>query len=418
MAVVSQGAAPLASADQVAMEVEVLSLLDERAVQTVVQRVGDYWKQQAQPTAEHLAWFDVEFEQAVHCGLLDTVNADPKRPRVHAFGRFEHTTADLRFAGTKAGHPNPDYVYRFIPVDGEERYILHCRAVGELPEALEISLLNQKQEYVGNLSRHELVLDVDGGFRITIDATPAAGRNNHIQSRDDVRQVLIRDIHRDLRVQRPVQIEVERRGADGVGTRPGVATLAETCEGHLRKFVDDLLWVNKNLLFNRPANLFETPRVSNDGVWSNKQAYSAGHFELADETAMVLTLELGAAAYAVVPVSNVWGGLGRVLDRQTTLSTGCAAPNPDGTFTFVVAHSDPGVHNWVDPDGLHSGIMFIRWAGLNPSRSDRGGPSLSTTFTNLGELPAHLPDGVPVIDQRGRERLLEERRRDYLRVMG
>jgi len=36
--------------------------------------------------------------------------------------------------------------------------------------------------------------------------------------------------------------------------------------------------------------------------------------------------------------------------------------NADGTYTFVVSTVDPGVHNWLDPDDMDTGILTLRWA--------------------------------------------------------
>ena len=37
-------------------------------------------------------------------------------------------------------------------------------------------------------------------------------------------------------------------------------------------------------------------------------------------------------------------------------------PNEDGTYTYVISATDPGVHNWIDSDGLREGILTLRMA--------------------------------------------------------
>ena len=37
--------------------------------------------------------------------------------------------------------------------------------------------------------------------------------------------------------------------------------------------------------------------------------------------------------------------------------------NPDGSVTFVVTASDPGVGNFLDTAGHRSGTMLLRWTG-------------------------------------------------------
>jgi hypothetical protein len=152
--------------------------------------------------------------------------------------------------------------------------------------------------------------------------------------------------------------------------------------------------------------------VNKGGIYSVAQAYSAGHYCLQDNEAMVITLTLGGAAYAVAPVNNIWGGLGDYLRHRSTIGTGRAAANPDGSYTFVLSLRDPGVANWVDPDGMTEGVMFFRWAGLSPDYAGAP-PQLHTKIVPFADLQSALPKDVPRLDAAGRAQQMEDHLEAY-----
>ena len=82
----------------------------------------------------------------------------------------------------------------------------------------------------------------------------------------------------------------------------------------------------------------------------------------------------GGARYFTVPISNVWGTTMGILDRTGSLNKAQSEPNADGTWTYVLANADPGVHNWVDPCGLPEGILTLRMAEFPDSARPRASP--------------------------------------------
>ncbi|MEO6247684.1 MAG: hypothetical protein ABIO85_03770 [Sphingomicrobium sp.] len=406
---------PLATPDQVHIESRAIALLARTDVQGICRRAAQHWIDALSPNPEHRSCFEAEFEQAAFCGLMNAVNADPTRPRIHAFGRFAHNLGGHSVPATKSGHPNPDYIYRFMALEGGARYILRGRVSGQMPTAVEIGMLTAEQFYQHNISRRALVIAADGHFTITIDPDPAGGRANHFRSTPETRQLLMRDVIGDLSQQRPLEIWVESVEPASAALPDSDDAIAASCEVHIRKHIDDLIWVYNQLIIKASPNHFETPAIHKSGVYGVSQASCAVNFDLAEENAFVITLGLGNAAYAVVPVSNYWGGVGRSLDRQVTLGTGRARPDPDGRYTFVVSHSDPGVPNWVDPAGLHQGVLFLRWVGFDPA--DQRLPTLDARHLDLRQVDALLAEGTPRLSAADRQAQLARRRRDYLGVM-
>jgi hypothetical protein len=170
-------------------------------------------------------------------------------------------------------------------------------------------------------------------------------------------------------------------------------------------------------MLQRPANQWDKPAIHSGAAFISTQAYSGCRYRLNNDEALVFNLTLGNAGYAVVPVNNLWGGINDYLNHIGTLGTGRAKPNPDGSYTFVLSLTDPGIHNWVDPDGQREGLSIVRWIGFDRSKPHVD-PTLDVKLVKLSELHGILPAGTPRIDAAGRRAQIAKHRADYLAAMG
>jgi len=136
-----------------------------------------------------------------------------------------------------------------------------------------------------------------------------------------------------------------------------------------------------------------------------------GKFELADDEALVLDVHLGGAKYFIAPITNIWGTTNEIVRRTGSLNSAQSKPNGDGTYTFVVSTPDPGIYNWIDPDGMREGLMTLRWAEF-----DGGRPSpqlgVKSRIVKLAELPRAVPKDAFVTPD-GRRSQLAERAASY-----
>jgi hypothetical protein len=85
-----------------------------------------------------------------------------------------------------------------------------------------------------------------------------------------------------------------------------------------------------------------------------------------------------------------------------------ALPNANGTTVYVLAASDPGVHNWIDTVGLHEGWMLLRWQGVPPS-TDPAQLIGSVRTVKLHQLDSALPPDTPRADLRSRAAQIQSR---------
>lgn len=401
---------PLDTPDQRWVERLALRILGDRSLAVVGESVAQHWIAQITPDEAQLGQFELELERAVFCGLMNTANADPRRPLIHAFGRLEHEVDGKTVPATRTAHTNLDYVYRFVPLDGASS--LHIRGRvhdGQAPLAIEYALLTAGQVYQKTLALADIAISSDGTFDIYVDGEEAGDRQNHFQVDQDSYQLLLRDVIGDPRSQLPLDLEIVRAAPLPDPASIELPVLDATAQAHIQKHVDDLIFTTRNFAMAGLANQFGDPAINKTGIYSASQAYSIGHVRLDRDEAMIITLTLGSAAYATVPLTNIWGGVGEILAVRSNVSTPLATRNGDGSFTFVISLTDPGTYNWVEigPDG--TGCLFMRWVGL----TDGVAPEMSASIVHLDNWrpPAELvrngrPDGGKDL-----------RREGYCRVM-
>ncbi len=75
-------------------------------------------------------------------------------------------------------------------------------------------------------------------------------------------------------------------------------------------------------------------------------------------------------------------------NAQSSLNRHQAVIDGDRVLRVVVATTDPGVHNWLDTTGHHSGSLQCRWSGGTEC------PQVSVTRVPLTSLEQVLPAAV------------------------
>lgn len=160
------------------------------------------------------------------------------------------------------------------------------------------------------------------------------------------------------------------------------------------------------------VNVLPQPVVRTSGGFLATQANSLGHFLLTDDVAYVLTLRLGNAKYMTFPVDDFWQVNSDYHTHTSSLNNRQALPNADGTYTFVLSVRDPGVHNWIDPDGQHELVTQLRWQGLPATTPPGGGPGIvSQAVVPLSDLRQALPADTVYVTPAQRLQQQQERAR-------
>ena len=116
---------------------------------------------------------------------------------------------------------------------------------------------------------------------------------------------------------------------------------------------------------------------------------------MADDQALVLTLDPIGAKYLSVQLASGWLSSLDYLHHTASLNLSQAKPNTDGTLTLLVAPKDPGVTNWLDTTGLHEDTLFVRWQKL-PGLLDAHAQGVrSVRLVKVAELDPTLPRLTP-----------------------
>jgi hypothetical protein len=385
-------------------------LSDPEVVQARDQGEQDLLSAIPNPTPETRAHFKQAAAEIAFFGALNGLNDDPLHPRITFVGRSGRTVHGTFTLAPKGIDENPDSIYRVIPMDGVSTYRIRGHVAKNRPVVNEFSVLSDAWQTIGNLSSGDLKVEADGGFTITVGPDPATGPN-HIQTKPDANYMTIRDTLSDWAHQRPNALSVQRIAGPPDGPplsherQLGKVIVkikryfAETVKGHTR-------------ILARPANVFVQPEIkATDGMLIT-QAYSLGHFQLETDQALVLTIHPGTARYMTVPVSNLWGTTMDPIHHLSSRNLDQVAKNPDGSFTVVLAQTDPGLENWIDTEGLSEGMLFLRWAAIADSGPNAPKPAVESKVVSLTELPAAAPM-LGKVDKAAREAELRQRAHDY-----
>lgn len=403
---------PVATPEQHAFERRAVELMGHPTLVTTKEQARQYWLDTIKPTGGMRESFDWAFEEVMFGAIIWSLNQDPLYPGVVTITRLPHRLGDLDIPGSRWGIDNPDSIYRVIPISGDEKYLIHGRVAERRLTENYFTLWDEHMGTVDVFDGKDLVLDADGSFTITVDSDPADGRANHIRSAEQAKQFYIRDVIFDWANDRANELSVERLGPPP--SRPPFSEdeQVELTAQYMRNWVENTIRWN-NQAINEAANRFDfTIDRDSDGALRN-QIYIMSRFDLGgDDQALVFTVDMGGADYFIAPITNYWGTTNDIVDRTGCLNKHQSVANADGTYTFVVSMADPGVHNWLDPCGMHEGILTLRWAEF---AGGRAGDSLSVTsqLVPLAELGGHLPEGTRFVTAPERAAQLRERAASY-----
>ena len=136
-----------------------------------------------------------------------------------------------------------------------------------------------------------------------------------------------------------------------------------------------------------PVNTLTEPRLTPGGLTTQ---YSAvGHYELADDQAMVVTVPASDAPYQGTQLGSMWYISTDFINHQTSLTADQARIDPDGKIRFVICERNPGVANWLECTGHRRGYVQIRWQRVSREFTPQDGPDVE--LVAVDELAARLP---------------------------
>jgi hypothetical protein len=239
--------------------------------------------------------------------------------------------------------------------------------------------------------------DADGCVTVTVGPEP--GGPLHLQSEAGRIQIYTRDSQADW-TQQPADVTVRRldprsdwnpRSEDEIA-----AVVIADMPAWVRfwsSFKDDFLG------FPEPNGLIGPN--GRDGNWGY---LAGGRFAVADDEAVLVTLDPADSYYTGFQITDPWTIAPDPMVRLASLNKSQVTPNADGTVTYAIALTDPGIANWIDTSGLHEGWMLTRWQGVPADAAiDR-----LIREVRLVKLDA-IPGDIPRVDLHHRRAQIAER---------
>jgi hypothetical protein len=406
---------PYATASQRAVEDRALTLLKRPELQRACAIVTTLLRNViAWPERDQADRFDNMFDEYMFHHAFRAANCDPNFPEVARFMVPSHHWFGRDVPGSRWAGDSPDFIYRTIPIGHGGRYEIHGKPTcSEAPIVFYSLMADSTAAPITQslLESLDMEFESDGSFMITVDETPANGRRNHMQTKPGAEFVMLRDSLGDWLNQSPNALTVKRLNPDG-GPRS-----EEDMARHAAKIAIEGVYYTYYCTQSGKGQAPNTVRPPMSSAIFGAVATQwgvKGHLDLGDDEAIIVRSNAAGALFRNVVLTDVFHMSIEYWKRTSSLNMLQMAQDEGSDFTYVIAHHDPGIHNWLDTGGVRRMIFGQRWQGFtrNGSRTD---PWMTTKLVKLRDVAKELPDGVRRIDESGRKAQIADRQAGFKR---
>jgi hypothetical protein len=299
---------------------------------------------------------------------------------------------------TKLGLDNPDALYFHAYLRDDAEYVV----TGHRGTTTDLSFQVLKGDYspvevpdsLTAFDDRAIEIGADGSFELRFGPARDDPGPQYFTLGPGSSMLVVREVYSNWDTERRGTLRIHRAGAEGIAPPPaGTATQAKRYGAagkillsRIRTFLAFPEWFYLNL----PVNTMTEPRLTPGGLAT--QFSSAGHYQLADDQAMIVTVPAAprdVAPYQGIQLGSRWYISLDYISHQTSLTADQARTDPDGNLRFVISERDPGVANWLECTGHQRGYMQIRWQRLTRDLGPADGPQVQVV--PFGELPQLLP---------------------------
>ncbi|MCB2073002.1 MAG: hypothetical protein KDE49_04755, partial [Novosphingobium sp.] len=356
--------------------------------------------------------FDNMIDEYMFHHAMRAANGDPNHPEAARFMVPPHRWFGRDVPGSRWAGDSPDFIYRTIPIAHGGRYEIRGRATCEVPPTVNYSLMADETAApvtLALLDSLDMDIAADGSFTITVDASPAEGRPNHIQTKPGSEFIMVRDALGDWLAQSANALDVVRLDPDG-GAKPE-EEMARHCARIAVQGVYYSYYCTQSGAGQAPNDI-RPPMSSGAFGGMATQWGTKGNLCLGDGEALIVRCNAAGASFRNLTLTDAFHMSIEYWQRTSSFNMLQMAPDEDGDFTFVVAHRDPGVHNWLDTGGLRRTIFGQRWQAF-AREGGHDDPWMTARPVNFDDLAGELPDGVKRIDEAGRADQLAARKAGF-----
>jgi hypothetical protein len=310
---------------------------------------------------------------------------------------------------TKVGLDNPDTLYFSARIRDDAEYVVTGRRGGTADLSFQILNGNytpaEVPDSLNAFDDREIEIAADGTFELRLGPARPDAAKNYFALGPGAAMLLVREVWSDWTAT-PGTIAIQC--VDRIGAAPVLATeelqtkryaaAARSLVGGLKTFLQFPEWFYLTL----PANTMTEPRLTPGGLAT--QYSSAGHYELDEDEALIITVPASDAPYQGFQLGTMWYLSMDFANHQTSLTADQARHDPDGLLRFVVSERDPGVANWLECTGHRRGYLQIRWQRTSRALTEADGPQVEQVrFDELAvRLPHHETSRVTPDERRAR----------------
>ena len=268
----------------------------------------------------------------------------------------------------KMGNDNPDFFYRNAVIDGRRRYRVHGR-LGTTPF---IIFSTQDGDYTdsagasmpiaGQLTTDEMLIGPDGEIEIILSNEREG--DNWLRTTPETKMLMVRELFGDRERERTSELQIELLEAPSVSS----PLTAKHLEDGLARTAQ--LVAGASLMFARwsrdfKATVNQLPRfdqAKSDAAGGDPQmAYYHSYWRLNPGKALVVEAVPPECATWNFVLANHWLESLDYTASRIHVNKHTAYYRPDGSVRIVVCPEDPGLPNWLDPQGHDFGAMCFRW---------------------------------------------------------
>ncbi|MDO7833487.1 DUF1214 domain-containing protein [Sphingobium sp. HBC34] len=312
--------------------------------------------------------------------------------------------------------PNPDSIYYVTAVDGTATY----RVTGERGNAPVVGFATGCKMFgtdglklgkgFGNYDANDLTIDDEGRFSVIFSAERPDGYEGdwlHLDPQSDF--IMLRQFSYDWGNEQDVRVAIER--LDRM-TEPKARLTPEEVDVKLRRVFAYACDVSRVALaqikrthdggFINRMHIHTFQDMGNGQDWP--QAYFEMVFDIGPDEALVIESELPETRtyWNVQAIDGLWNQVD-IPYRHSSLNGHTAKVDSDGKFRAILAHKDPGFHNWLDTGGSGYGMLIGRWYRCSST------PTPQVTKMKLADVAAHLDAISPRITAEARESQMRAR---------
>jgi hypothetical protein len=270
----------------------------------------------------------------------------------------------------KLGGDCADFLYQQAWIDGHSTY----RIVGEPGTArfLNITVQGPRADGPGvlhepfgdvpeaNLFGHQLRTASDGTFEIYIGGQERGP--NWLPTTDGSRKLFIRQGF-DSWDERPARMRIERVGMNAAKPLPSAATMIAAMDwagGFVTGLMDD--WPEFPFRYGgvdgENPNRFPPPAETGSDAKRGRAATNM-HWVLAADEALVIEFDAHDGLWTFTNMGVFFNSMD-YLYRPVSYTPSRTTVDNDGRVRLVLAHDDPGYHNWIDTQGFERGNLTYR----------------------------------------------------------